>query len=95
MQHERDTMNDKMPSRQKRAEILPYNLPPRGLDRLQSAAYIGISASLFDAMVKDGRMPKPKRINGRTIWDLRAIDRAFDKIPGGSADDAGEWDFEL
>jgi len=30
-----------------------------------AAAHIGIS--LFDIMVKDGRMPKPKLINARTV----------------------------
>lgn len=70
--------------------------PPtaRGLSREGAADYIGISASLFDEMVKDGRMPKPKRINSRTVWDLHAVDRAFDRLPGGSADDNDIWDVE-
>src|SRR5436309_15841447 len=51
------------------AAILPLSLPPRGLSRSEAAAYVGVSPSLFDAMVKDGRMPQPKRINSRTIWD--------------------------
>ncbi|MBB3525390.1 RNA polymerase-interacting CarD/CdnL/TRCF family regulator [Rhizobium sp. BK456] len=37
-------------------------------------------------------MPKPKRINVRTIWDRHAVDRAFDKLPGGSDDDGDEWE---
>ncbi len=32
---------------------------PRGLSRVEAAHYIGVSPSLFDAMVKDGRMPQP------------------------------------
>jgi predicted DNA-binding transcriptional regulator AlpA len=44
--------------------ILPQSLSPRGLSREQAAAYVGISPSLFDALVKDGRMPAPKRIMG-------------------------------
>ncbi|WP_432442941.1 hypothetical protein [Rhizobium laguerreae] len=46
-------MTEEKTSRQKRAQILPYDLPPCGLDRLQAAAYIGVSASLFASMVKD------------------------------------------
>ena len=46
----------------RRAEVLPNSLPPRGLSRTQAAAYLGISTTLFDAMVVDRRMPKPKRI---------------------------------
>jgi predicted DNA-binding transcriptional regulator AlpA len=58
---------------------------PRDLSREQSARYIGISPSLFDQLVKDGRMPKPKRINSRTVWDRRKLDEAFDILDDDSA----------
>jgi hypothetical protein len=32
---------------------------------MQAAAYIGVSPTLFDEMVRDGRMPKPTRINAQ------------------------------
>ena len=39
--------------------ILPTSLPPRGLSRVQSAAYIGVSPTLFDEMVKElGAVPR-------------------------------------
>jgi predicted DNA-binding transcriptional regulator AlpA len=60
-----------------RQNILPTSLAPRGLSRVQAAAYIGVSPSLFDEMVKDGRMPKPTRINSRTVWDRLKLDEAF------------------
>lgn len=53
-------------------------IDPRGLSRAEAAAYIGVSPSLFDEMVKDRRMPAPKRINSRTVWDRRRLDEAFD-----------------
>lgn len=56
-------------------------LQPRGLSRVAAAAYVGISPTTFDALVKDGRMPPPKRINSRTIWDVRQLDEAFDALP--------------
>lgn len=65
----------------RRGEILPLSLPPRGLTREQAAAYIGVSVTLFDDMIADGRMPGPKRINARTVWDLRQLDSAFDQLP--------------
>jgi predicted DNA-binding transcriptional regulator AlpA len=55
--------------------------PRRGLSRVESAIYVGVSATLFDEMVKDGRMPTPKRINGRVVWDIRALDEAFEALP--------------
>ena len=70
--------------------VLPQNLAPRGLSRVQAAAYIGVSPTLFDAMVKDGRMPKPKRINGRVVWDRIQLDAAFAELPDGTGDDPWE-----
>lgn len=64
----------------RRAEILPLSLPPRGLSRTEAAAYIGVSATLFDEMVRDGRMPRPKQVNTRTVWDRRRVDLAFDAL---------------
>jgi predicted DNA-binding transcriptional regulator AlpA len=62
------------------------------MSRIQDAAYIGVSPSLFDVMVKDGRMPRPKRINARTVWDRLAIDRAFEALPDD--DTVNPWDNE-
>lgn len=75
-----------------RRNVLPISLPPRGLSRVESAAYIGVSPSLFDTMVADGRMPKPKQVNARTIWDRLKLDDAFAGLPDkeGRADDI--WD---
>jgi len=64
----------------------------RGLNREQAAAYIGVSASLFDEMVRDGRMPQAKSINTRKVWDRRRLDSAFDKLPGPDDED---WSVEL
>jgi len=61
--------------------VLPPSLPPRGLSRVQAAEYIGVSPTKFDSMVSDGRMPGPKRVDGRLVWDIRRIDRAFDGLP--------------
>ena len=72
------------------SDILPPSLVPRGLSRVQSATYVGVSPSKFDDMVNDGRMPKPKRIDARTVWDRQQLDEAFMALPGG--DDSNPWD---
>ena len=64
-----------------RRDSLPSSLPPRGLSRVQAAAYVGVSPSLFDEMVKDGRMPSPVRINSRVLWDRLQLDEAFAALP--------------
>lgn len=55
--------------------------PPRGLCREEASRYIGVGTTKFDEMVKDGRMPRPKRIDGRTVWDRIALDAAFTGLP--------------
>lgn len=74
---------------------LPMSLPPRGLSRVQAAEYVGISPSLFDEMVDDKRMPKPRMINKRRIWDLKQLDKAFDALPHagpGGFQEPSPWD---
>jgi predicted DNA-binding transcriptional regulator AlpA len=51
----------------------------------------GISPSLFDTLVKDGRMPAPKRINSRTVWDRLQLDEAFTALPSNDAA-VNPWD---
>ena len=74
---------------EKHAE-LPPSLAPRGLSRVQAAAYVGISPTLFDELVADHRMPKPKRINARKVWDRAQLDEAFEALP--SEADPNPWD---
>jgi len=52
--------------------------------------YIGVSPSLFEKMVADGRMPGPKLVNSRTIWDRWALDLAFESLP--DRDGRNPWD---
>jgi predicted DNA-binding transcriptional regulator AlpA len=67
--------------------------PRRGLSRDEAAIFIGVSATKFDAMVKDGRMPKPKTIDGRVVWDLIKLDRAFEVLPDqDGAPEGNPWD---
>lgn len=61
------------------ADSLAY--PPRGLCREEAARYVGVGTTKFDEMVADGRMPRPKRVDGRTVWDRIALDAAFTDLP--------------
>lgn len=56
------------------------NAPRRGLHREEAAAYVAVSPTKFDELVKDGRMPKPKKIDARKVWDLWEIDTHFTKL---------------
>lgn len=72
-------------------DILPRSLAPRGLSRVQAAAYIGVSPTLFDEMVRDGRMPVPVRINKRTVWDRVKLDVAFAALSNEDNDGDDPW----
>ena len=41
--------------------------PPRGMSREEAARWVGVSTTKFDELVKDRRMPRPKRVDGRVI----------------------------
>jgi hypothetical protein len=65
--------------------------PRRGLSREESAMSFGVSPSKFDEMRKDGRIGPPRLIDGRKVWDIYALDQAFDAFPveGREADE--DW----
>jgi predicted DNA-binding transcriptional regulator AlpA len=63
---------------------LPASLPPRGLSRMQAAEYVGVGPTKFDEMVAIGKMPKPKRVDHRVIWDRLEVDAAFAALDEGS-----------
>lgn len=59
----------------------PIAYAPLGLSREEAARYIGVSATKFDQMVTDGRMPRAKRIDGRKVWSRALIDLHFGELP--------------
>lgn len=76
-----------------RSEILPNSLPPRGLCREVAAAYIGVSGTKLDEMIREGVMPKPRIHGARRLWDRSELDIAFGNLP--HADESVEvnpWD---
>jgi predicted DNA-binding transcriptional regulator AlpA len=49
-----------------------------------AAAYIGVSPSHFDKLIRDRVMPPPKRLGGRVVWDRKQLDKAFDALDADS-----------
>jgi len=81
----------------RRKVVLPPTLVPRGLSRDEAAAYLGIGATLFDDLVKEGKMPQPRALRGAVRWDRHELDVAFVNLPrkgesGEPADDEDDAD---
>jgi len=73
---------------------LPPTLSPRLIGREAAAAYVSVSPTTFDAMVVDGRMPRPRLLGDRRrAWDVRDLDRAIDLLPrsGEDSDSDETW----
>ncbi len=70
------------------------DIEPRGIARVKAAAYIGVGVTKFDEMVADRRMPRPKRIDARKVWDRLELDAAFEALPHDDEDDSdgNPWD---
>jgi hypothetical protein len=60
---------------------LPPTLSPRLISREAAAAYVCVSPNKFDEMVRDGRMPRARRIDARKVWCVRELDGAADNLP--------------
>lgn len=73
-----------------------HNYPPLGLNVEDAAAYIGIGKTTFEVLVGDGRMPSPRMINRRLVWDREEIQMAFKELPKKDEKaDTNPWDEEF
>jgi predicted DNA-binding transcriptional regulator AlpA len=47
---------------------------------------------MFDLLVKDGRMPSPKRINGRVVWDRKKVEAYWAALPDEDSNENNPFD---
>ena len=79
-----------MPSKAATALRLPIR---RGLGESEAALYVGLGATKFRELVAEGRMPKPRLIDGRRIYDVDDLDAAFKSLPiEGGEERPNSWD---
>ena len=72
------------------ADLRP--IPRFALRRAEAAASVGLSVTKFDQLVRDGRMPKPKRIDGAVLWDAESLRMAWLSLPDEGEGGPNEWD---
>jgi hypothetical protein len=75
-------------TRAPKAVAVGVGIARRGLSRVEAAIYVGISPSKFDQLIAGGRMPGPRRIDSRKVWDVRELDLFFDELPRHHAEEA-------
>ena len=62
--------------------IISASLPiRRGLSADEAAIYLSLSRKTFIDMVKDEKMPMPRLVGKRKIWDVEEIDAYFRELP--------------
>lgn len=55
---------------------------PRLLRRERAAAYLDVSPGTFDRLVREGKLPPPKRLDDQIKgWDTRDLDVRVDHLP--------------
>jgi hypothetical protein len=62
-----------------------------GLSEAEAAAAIGISATKFRELRKARRMPNPRKIDGRLVYDVDELRAAFKAMPH-DGDETGRID---
>jgi hypothetical protein len=55
-------------------------IPRFGLSRIEAAMAFGISPTLFDRLVSEKRVPAPRLIYGRKVWDVNELAAAFEEF---------------
>jgi len=71
----------------KRADISARLSVVFGLPEPEAAAAIGISQRKFRDLVADKRIPRPRRIDGRLVWDVDELHAAFKEFPHDGPDE--------
>ena len=66
-------------------------VPPRGLPKPEAAAHCGLTPRLFTRAVKQKLLPEPLPFG--EVWDVKALDRAMDKLSGLDSE-PGSWGIE-
>lgn len=73
---------------------LNRNVPRLGLNRLEVAQAIGVSANTVDVMVEEGFLPKPRKWHSRKVWLVAEIVTAMASWPEEGIQTSGEADGE-
>ncbi len=77
----------------RRTEVLARLPMVLGYSREEAAAAIGVSATMFDDLVRDSVMPAPRMLKSRRVWDVDELRASFKALPrpDESDEEADSW----
>lgn len=64
-----------------KSEVAPRIQIRRGLSLPEAALYIGVGSTAFLKLVNGKRMPSPRLVGSRRVWDVVELDAAFIDLP--------------
>lgn len=68
------------------------SIPRFALRRDEAAASVAVSPSKFDEWVRDGRMPKPCKIDGVVFWSVEEVREAWERLRDGQSTKSSPFD---
>lgn len=75
-----------------RREVLASLPVVFGLAEPEAAAAVGLGVTKFRELVLNRRMPRPRRIDGRLVYDVDELRAAFKSLPHeGGEDEIDTW----
>lgn len=76
-----------MPTKSELGARLPVR---RGFGAEDAATYLSLSPSYFRQLVGESKMPRPRIIGSRRVWDIDDLDAMFKALPreGGGEDES-------
>lgn len=70
--------------------------PPRlALNRAELALSLGFCVNTIDVLVKDGRIPPPRRFNKRKIWLVHEVTAALTEWPSDGQPQANKQEGDV
>lgn len=76
----------------RRRDILPTLPVVFGLGESEAAAAIGVCATTFRTLVDEGKMPTPRKIGERKVYDVDELRAAFKSLPVDGPKESTGWE---
>jgi hypothetical protein len=75
-----------------RRSVAPFLPVVLGLPEAEAAAAVGVSVGKFRELVQARRMPRPRMIDSRRIYDVDELRQAFKDLPHDGAEEPADSD---